>query len=328
MSAHSRRTQVLTEEVELLRGGRVITSLLGSFGHGLRETRLTACLGYLIAREPKAFRKLLKLKGKVQSVSVEHRHQQGRTDVQIATTDGITVLEAKVGTAEGISQLLGYDANYRVLVTPYMPTSKDRLHRNLLLITWQEIASVLHDITSRAHSASKPIAADLLEYLEEHRMIKSRDAVEIYAREINEPTSLRMFLKAGVFGCENSKGSRVGEALYFAPHFGKQIEREHPGVHHGISYIARIEQVEPTSCWDDFKQVIIRHRKPAGFKKHEEIFRDVKWLRSRKEHLILLLSEPQLVFTPPIRKDTLQGGSGWLSKRYFTFKEFFEVWGT
>ena len=159
-------------------------------------------------------------------------------------------------------------------------------------------------------------------------MIKGRDAVEIYAREINEPTSLRMFLHAGVFGCENSKGSKVGEALYFAPHFGKRIERDYPGVHRGISYIARIEAVEPTACWDDFKQVIVRHRGLAWFKKYAKTFRAVRWLRSRKEHLILLLSEPQLVFTPAIRKDTLQGGSGWLSKRYFTFKEFFEVWGT
>jgi hypothetical protein len=284
-------------------------------------------LGYLIAREPEAFRELLRLRGTIQSVAVEHRHELKRTDVQIATSHGTTVLEAKVGTADGVGQLLGYDAKRRVLVTPYMPTSKDRV-RNLLPITWQEIATVLRKITSRATSASKPIAADLLDYLEEHRMIKSRDTIEIYAREINEPTSLRMFLKAGVFGCENSKGTKVGEALYFAPHFGRRIERDHPGVHRGISYIARIEKVEPTSCWDDFKQVVVRHRKLSWFKKHEQIFRDVKWLRSRKEHLILLLSEPQLVFTPPIRKDTLQDGSGWLSKRYFTFKEFFEVWGT
>ena len=159
-------------------------------------------------------------------------------------------------------------------------------------------------------------------------MIRGRDAVEIYAREINEPTSLRMFLKAGVFGCENSKGSRVGEALYFAPHFGKRIERDYPGVHSGISYIARIEHVEPTSCWDDFKQVILRHRNSSWFNKHHDIFKSVKWLRSRKDHLILMLGEPQLVFTPPIRKDTLQGGSGWLSKRYFSFEEFFKVWGT
>ncbi len=324
-----RTTQTIeNEEVPLLRGGQIVTSLLGSFGRGLRETRLTACLGYLIAREPESFRELLGLRGKIQSVSVEHRNNMKRTNVQIATSHGTTVLEAKVGSSDGVAQLLGYDAKCRVLVTPFPPTSNERARRNLRFVTWQQVASVLQKIARRPSSASKPIAVDLLDYLKEHQMIKGRDAVEIYAREINEPTSLLMFLQAAIFGCENSKGSKVGEALYFAPHFGKKLRRTYPGTHWGISYIAKIEHVEPTSCWDDFKQVIFRHRGRAWFNKNEDVFKAVKWLRLRKEHLILVLSRPRLVFTPPIRKDTLQDGSGWLSKRYFMFQEFFDVWGT
>lgn len=43
------------EEIELLRGGSVVSSFAGAFGGALRETRLTALLGYLIALEPRPF---------------------------------------------------------------------------------------------------------------------------------------------------------------------------------------------------------------------------------------------------------------------------------
>ena len=41
----------------------------------------------------------------------------------------------------------------------------------------------------------------------------------------------------------------------------------------------------------------------------------------------LFLSKPRLVFNPPVLKDNLQKGKGWLSKRTFSFDELFEAWG-
>jgi len=43
------------EEIELLRGGSVVSTFAGAFGGSLRETRLTALLGYLISLEPRSF---------------------------------------------------------------------------------------------------------------------------------------------------------------------------------------------------------------------------------------------------------------------------------
>ena len=37
-------------EIPLLRGGRIVSSLAGALGSALRETRLTAMLGYVNAR--------------------------------------------------------------------------------------------------------------------------------------------------------------------------------------------------------------------------------------------------------------------------------------
>jgi hypothetical protein len=41
----------------------------------------------------------------------------------------------------------------------------------------------------------------------------------------------------------------------------------------------------------------------------------------------LLLGEPRLVFNPSIRKERLQKGKGWLSRRFFSFDELFAARG-
>ena len=82
-------------------------------------------------------------------------------------------------------------------------------------------------------------------------MIQTNKSVEIYAREVNNEETLALFLKAQMYGCRYEKSSRLAEAHYFAPHFGQQIARDHPGVRVGISYIASIERVEVVETWKD-----------------------------------------------------------------------------
>jgi len=41
----------------------------------------------------------------------------------------------------------------------------------------------------------------------------------------------------------------------------------------------------------------------------------------------LLLGAPRLVFNPPVKKGNLQKGTGWLSRRFFSFDELFAAWG-
>jgi hypothetical protein len=46
-------------EIDLMRGGNLVSTLTGAFGQSLQETRLTALLGYLIALNPSPFLDLL-----------------------------------------------------------------------------------------------------------------------------------------------------------------------------------------------------------------------------------------------------------------------------
>jgi hypothetical protein len=74
-----------TERIELLRGGSLISSLAGAFGATVKETRLTAMLGYLIALDSSSFVDVFGFTGKVGNVKLEHRHGNNRSDILIET---------------------------------------------------------------------------------------------------------------------------------------------------------------------------------------------------------------------------------------------------
>ena len=69
------------EKVIMLRGGSPVRSLLGAFGSSLKETRLTAMLGYLIAQNPFPWQKYFLLKDNISEVSVEFGRDEGRADI-------------------------------------------------------------------------------------------------------------------------------------------------------------------------------------------------------------------------------------------------------
>src|SRR2546425_10297348 len=91
-------------EIPLMRGGNVVSTLTGAFGQSLRETRLTAVLGYLIAINPEPFFALFGFRGMPQSVSLEMAHDDGRSDILIETSLGVGVIEAKVDATDPLKQ--------------------------------------------------------------------------------------------------------------------------------------------------------------------------------------------------------------------------------
>lgn len=319
------------EEIELLRGGSVVSTFAGAFGGALRETRLTALLGYLIALEPDTFLKTFGFSGAARSVRLEHRHGNDRSDILIDTTEGLGVIEAKLGAADPLEQVKKYPARWRVLLTQYVATGKQRNLKETRYLRWQDLTDTLDALSHKSQNPKvRFVSRDLLKYLEMHRMIKQHHSVEIYAREINEPVTLTLFLKAHMYACRYEANSQLPEALYFAPHFGQSIASVHPGVRVGVSYVARIEQVEVVETWLEFSAEVKRVRGAAWWKRHQP---EIKPLRIRwtwkdgEKRSFLFLSEPRLVFNPPVNKENLQKGKGWLSKRVFSFDDLFQAWG-
>src|ERR1700722_17123317 len=111
--------QNATERIDLLRGGSVVSSLAGAFGNTLRETRLTAMLGYLVALEPERFCEIFGFKGKPRAVSLETRHATDRSDIAVETNIGLGIIEAKINATDPLRQSLKYPAKWRVLLTEH-----------------------------------------------------------------------------------------------------------------------------------------------------------------------------------------------------------------
>src|SRR2546423_4553690 len=104
------------EEIQLLRGGSVVSSFAGAFGSSLRETRLTAMLGYLVALDPQPFCGIFGFRGNPRSVSLETRHESDRSDILVDTTEGRGIIEAKVTGTDPFRQSLKYPAKWRALL--------------------------------------------------------------------------------------------------------------------------------------------------------------------------------------------------------------------
>ncbi|MGB0034811.1 MAG: hypothetical protein WBP79_04980 [Candidatus Acidiferrales bacterium] len=316
------------ERIDLLRGGSVVSSFAGAFGSALRETRLTAMLGYVIALEPERFCEIFAFHGRPRSVSLETRHASDRSDILIETTAGRGVIEAKVTEADPFRQSLKYTAKWRVLLTEHMASGKQKRRRGVKYLRWRDLAKPLMQLAESRDNRARFVSRDLLSYLEEHAMIKPNKSVEIYAREINSEETLAMFLQAQMYGCHYQKSRRMAEANYFAPDFGQRIARRHPGVQVGISYIARIERVEVGETWKELLQLVQEVKDKHWLNSHmnllQPLHRDWVWPRKRS---FLFLSKPRLVFNPPILKENLHLGAGFLGKLFFSFDELFEAWG-
>jgi hypothetical protein len=316
-------------QIELLRGGRVVSTLTGAFGQSLRETRLTALLGYLIAIDPSRFLPLFGFQGLAQRISLETQHDGGRSDILVETTLGRGIIEAKVDATDPFIQSRRYDARWHALLTHRVPVQKS--NGNTRYVSWQALADSLRGMRNAYSPRLKLLSTDLRAYLQEHRMVKQQESIEIYAREINEPITLRLFLKAKLYGCKYEAGSRLAEALYFAPHFGMKIAKSHAGVSVGISYIARIDSVGNATTWQEFQDLMWQKRGRTWWNQHKSLLKELhngsSWNKTTHRS-ILLLGKPRLVFSPPIPKERLQKGKGWLSKRFLSFDELYAAWGT
>jgi hypothetical protein len=222
-----------------------------------------------------------------------------------------------------------YSAKWRILVTNHVPTAQEATKRRVTFINWAKVGSTLRDLTASRNPILKFLSDNLLRYLEDHNMVRERESVEIYAREINEETTLKLFLKARLYGCDYQRSSRLPEALYFAPHFGRSIAQLYPGINTGISYIAKIDTVAVVETWDELIAIAKASRGTTWLRLNRDYLEAIhrKWPWKSVRYSFVFLDSPRLVFNPPIKKTHLQSGSGRLSRRTFSFDEMFQAWG-
>lgn len=315
-------------EIPLMRGGAVVSTITGAFGQSLRETRLTALLGYLIALAPQHFLELFRFGGLAQKVTLEMRHDHGRSDILVETTRGTGVIEAKVDATDPLNQALRYSCRWSALLTHRVP--KTEAVGRTRYVSWEQLAGLLRNLGRSKSPRMRILSSDLLQYLKDHRMIMNRESVEVYARELNEPLTLSLFLKARLYACSYQPGSPVAQALYFAPHFGQHIANMHPGIGVGVSYIARVDSVGRATTWGEVSELLREQRGRVWTRQHKQQLKALRreWTWGTEQRMFLFLGKPRLAFNPPIRKESLQNGRGRLAKRFFSFDDLFAAWAT
>ena len=183
------------KNVALYRDKSIVTSFLGCFGKDLKETRLTAALGFIIANSPKDFQELFRLRNEIISINLEEIEEKGRVDIKIRTKDDSIDIEAKVDNVNPLTQSLNYKGERKILLSNHIPTSKQKLKTNVQYFNWDQIAKVLNKISKGNNHAIKFLSIDIINYLKEHQMIKQDKPIEIYLREINDEKTLNLFLK-------------------------------------------------------------------------------------------------------------------------------------
>jgi hypothetical protein len=315
----------------LMRGQMPVTSLLGAFGGALRETRITAMLGYLISHDPSSWEDFFTLADQITSVEIEADHENDRSDILIETPNERVIIEAKVEWVDPKIQANKYDADRKYFLTNYVPDSEHN-SRKLQYISWPQLGKQLDFVSKHA---SKPyvrhLSKELVLYMKEHQLIRGTDSVEIYARDLNDDITVETFLRCNIYGCWLEKdGGTISRASYFAPCFGQHVAHQHSGISSGISYVAKIESLEVVDTWKSFLFAAKRQRGAAWINKHQEILGTLRrswkiWDKENRRN-IAFLGTPRLVFNPAINKDLLQKGKGFLSRRTFSFDELFEAW--
>ncbi len=316
------------EEIRLYRGGVSVSNLFDSLGKSLKETRITAALGYLFSISPERCRELFSINDDISENIVEANHEYGRADIQIDTINNKRyVIEAKLPAVDPQPQSLRYKADYHVLLTNY-PYGKGSKSGRIRCINWNEIGEFLSELTKSKDNKVKTISNELLHYLQRYQMVRKNDSVEIYMRELNRKPTLDLFLKSHLYVCPFQKGSRLPEARYFSPHFGKKISDLIPGIMSGISYVARITRVEMVLSKEQLKTVIINERGKRWFNYHRGYINAAVGGKIDKSNAksVVFLGQPRLIFNPPIKKENIQKGKGWLSRQFISFDELFEGW--
>lgn len=327
--------------IPLFRGREITSNLFSALGE-LRETRLTAVLGYLISEAPHIFAPLFLNRGaRIQEVKIEASEDSSRYDLVLQTQNQLLVVEAKVGYIQSPSQVRRYirrlarngtdkkvllyllDKGGERLQTEIQQIKKDFSGCDVRPKTWAEVSRFIDRVCQskrfqHEHPKVAILAKELTEYLKENQMAPSK-VKEIYIRQLSGD-SLELFFKYHIYKCQHNFAKNALQHIYFAPLFTAKAPADFASrsmlpIEKGLSYIARIltgRVVKRNQVFDFLKAS--KHPNPRDATK--EMLKQTK----SKEFLILLLGQPHQLFHTPLSSKKL-GVRGMVSQKSASLDE-------
>lgn len=312
----------------LRRAGAQIGSFLSCLG-ALRETRLTATLGFLVARFPEELLPALGLRrGEQYQVSVEETDAGDRFDLLFEKGREPVILEGKLGFSQNYDQLRHYARRVRsrfgkrpglIVVDDGSWHAQGLSHLNkdlgreicwLQRRTWDDVAEACRRIGAKKTPAKVDpvgygVARDFAHHLEEEGMTSS-GMKEIYTRDVSDPESAMMFFRHQVWTCQPKFLNSAQGNLYFAPYFTHRAQTSLEEVTvvplgEGISYIAKIDQVQVVP-----KKELRPYLRESGHSEYREVADLIQRYTRGSETLVMLLGVPYMLFPAPVTKDQLE----------------------
>lgn len=309
--------------LRLTRARKDVLSFLSILG-GLRETRLTAVLGFLVSRFPKEFGPVLGFAtAPGDEISVEESGDGDRYDVLIRASGEIHIVEGKIGPEQNEDQLLRYIKNCRKKPSltvvddgskfrQFNQTEFQKVRRrvkSLKHVTWAEVADACLKITCSARSLKSDrlgtvIAEEFYTHLKENNMTNEPQP-EIYLRDVSTIESVKLYFRHNIYKCQPSFYNSARSNRYFAPYFTKKMAAQISSdnlvpVGEGISFVSKVKGVQLVKRGD-----VVAFLKGLGHKNAAETADLIRKNHDLPEILIMRLDDPRLMFVSPVTKAKL-----------------------
>lgn len=324
----------------LFRGKEIISDLFSALGD-LRETRLTAVLGYLIAEAPHIFGPLFLNRGaRIEEVRIEASEDSSRYDLVLQTPQKLVVVEAKVGYTQSPSQVKRYvrrlvkNGTKKQVILYLLDKGGERLQTEIQEIkkkfpecevrpkTWTEVSRAIERSCEskkfqKIYPRAEIFARELIKHLRGNQMTPSQ-VKEIYIRQLSGK-SLELFFKYHLYKCQAKFAKTALQHIYFSPLFTAKAPKEFDNrsmlpIEKGLSYIARIKEGRIVK-----RNQVVEYLKSAGYPNPKSAGKEVLSQTKKKEFLLLVLGQPHQLFQTPLSSRKLDV-KGMLSQKSMTLE--------
>lgn len=284
---------------------------------GIRETNISAMLGYLIHINPNLAEDLFCIEPPVQSVDLELRsdHGEDRYDIVIKGLDKECTVEIKL-SAQSPDQLRRYKKTKKTLFAIGSRLQSHLIeksyHKNFL--NWERVCSILTESKRTGKNSNEffnHLVDDFCVHLKENNMIKG-SLEDVYTRDLSGD-SVGMYFNQRIYKFQPRFFDKAKNARYFAPYLTGSNSRASGysvfrtlGI--GISFVSKI--IHP---FLGTEKEIYELLKTMKYSKSDikDIFENFKWRpQGHRQSAVLFLGEPLRLFQRPVTKFDFWGHSG------------------
>jgi hypothetical protein len=290
---------------------------LSAFG-GIKETNLSAMLGYLISINPILAKYFFKIDLPLINVSLELKsdNRENRYDIVIENAEKEYLIEIKIDRHTP-AQLHRYLKENKFLFIIGESLQSHLVNKGLrkAFFNWNEIANGLISCRKKGKNRDfyyDKLSDDFILHLKENNMVKGK-IEDVYLRDLSGD-SVQMYFTQSIYKCQPKYFDKAKNARFFAPYLTASNGKEHghsvfSSLGIGISFVSRIKECLLIAPKD---LISVLDKKGYSKKDIKEIYENFKWKsNSKQEQVVFLLDVPMRLFQRPVtKKDIWAGATG------------------